>query len=342
MRRKVAIVLAALFYYSGLVHLVVWCRRLSRQNVIILNYHQALGGDLRRHLLYFRRFYRMLHLEEALEELYADSGKTQRKDQRTPLVITFDDGHRDNYTYAFALARELQIPLTIFIATGYTESGDNFWWLESKRMVEHTSLQEVTLEGSTYQLDDPEERESLYQMIDAHFHNAKSVAEREAFLIEMRSTLAVPLTFTAEEELLLPMNWEQIREMDSSGWVTFGAHTVHHPTLSCLADATEVQQEVSGCRVVLEKQLGHPVRAFAYPIGKPKDIGAKALPAVKEAGYSWAVTTVSGVNTPNCNPYQLLRLSSNVSDHWLLQAASVAGIWKFVSPKWRKTYQSSN
>ncbi len=118
MRRKMAIVLAALFYYSGLVHIVVWCSRLSSQRLIILNYHRALGGDLRRHLLYFRRYYRVLHLEEALEELYADPGKSKRKDRRTLLVITFDDGHRDNYTCAFALARELQIPITIFIATG--------------------------------------------------------------------------------------------------------------------------------------------------------------------------------------------------------------------------------
>jgi len=198
------------------------------------------------------------------------------------------------------------------------------------------------LEESTYQLDEAEERESLYQMIDARLHYAKSVAEREAFLMEMRSALAVPLNFTAEEELLLPMNWKQVREMDSSAWVTFGAHTVHHPTLSCLTDATEVQQEVSRCRAVMEERLGHPARAFAYPIGKPKDIGERAVRAVKEAGYSWAVTTVSGVNTPNCNPYQLLRLSSNVSDHWLLQAASVAGIWKFVSPQWRRTYRFSN
>lgn len=342
MRRKVAIVLAALFYYAGLVHLVEWCRRLSRRNVIILNYHRALGRDLRRHLLYFRRYYRVLHLEEALEELYADPGKTKRKDRRTSLVITFDDGHRDNYTYAFALARELEVPITIFIATGYIESGDSFWWLESRRVVEHTSLKEVTLEGSTFQLEEAEERESLYRMIDARFHNAKSVAEREAFLMEMRSALAVPLTFTPEEELLLPMNWEQVREMDSSGWVTFGAHTVNHPTLSCLTDAAEVQQEVSRCRMVMEEQLGHQVKAFAYPIGKPKDIGEEALHAVKEAGYSWAVTTVSGVNTANCNPYQLLRLSSSVSDHWLLQAASVAGIWKFVSPQWRRTYRFSH
>lgn len=342
MRRRIAMVFAALLYYSGLVPFIVWCRRLSSRRLIILNYHRSMGGDFRRHLLYFRRHYRVLHLEEALEELFSVSRKTKRKDRRIPLVITFDDGHRDNYAHAFELARELQVPITFFIPTGYIESGDNYWWLEGKRLVDHMCLEKVMLEGFTYHLDEPEERKALEQLIDGHLRNAKSVAEREAFLKEIRRALAVPLTFTLEEELLLPMSWEQIREMDDSGWVTFGAHTVNHPVLSCLANPAEVRQEVSECRVVLEEKLGHPVRSFAYPIGKPKDISEEALHAVKEAGYSWAVTTVSGVNTPSCNPYQLLRLSSTVFHHWLIQAASTAGVWKLVSPEWRKTYRTSN
>src|SRR2546427_3585444 len=48
----------------------------------------------------------------------------------------------------------------------------------------------------------------------------------------------------------------------------------------------------SGCRTVLEQQLGHPVRTFAYPVGKAEHIGAAALRAVREAGYDWAVTTI--------------------------------------------------
>src|SRR5438067_4891813 len=92
-------------------------------HLVILNYHRASGGDLRRHLLYLRRHYRMLHLEEALEELYTSKPTERMCDRRTPLVLTFDDGYRDNYTHAFALARELRVPLTIFLVPGYVESG---------------------------------------------------------------------------------------------------------------------------------------------------------------------------------------------------------------------------
>jgi len=101
MRRQIGVFIAACFYYSGLVKLARWWTRRSGPRLIVLNYHRASGGDLRHHLLYLRRHYRMLHLEEALEELYTPSrvGK-DRGDLRTPLALAFDDGYRDNYTHA--------------------------------------------------------------------------------------------------------------------------------------------------------------------------------------------------------------------------------------------------
>src|SRR6266571_5782508 len=113
MRRQIGVFVAACFYYSGLVKLARWWTRRSGPRLIILNYHRASGGDLRHHLLYLRRHYRMLHLEEALKELYTSDKGKQVRDSRTLLVLTFDDGYRDNYTHAFALARELRVPITI-------------------------------------------------------------------------------------------------------------------------------------------------------------------------------------------------------------------------------------
>src|SRR5207249_4321764 len=113
------------------------------------------------HLLYLRRHYRMLHLEDALEELYISKEMKQVRDPRAALVLTFDDGYRDNYTHAFALARELQVPITIFLVPSYVESGDYFWWLEADRLTQHTQVDKVTVEGHTYHLKHVEDRKLL-------------------------------------------------------------------------------------------------------------------------------------------------------------------------------------
>jgi len=332
MHKRLLIFIAACFNYSGLVRLAHWWTQYRQQCLIVLNYHRATGGDLRRHLLYLRRHYRILHLEAALEELYTPrKGGSCPCDRRTPVVLSFDDGYSDNYTHAFALARELQVPITIFLIPGYVESGEYFWWREGERLVRRTQVDEVTIEGHIYHLNQPDERKVLAQAIDSRLRHAPSVAQREAFLAFARQILAVRSSIVPQEEPTLPLTWTQVREMEESGWVSFGAHTMHHPILAYLTDPAEVQCEVGECRTMLEQQLGHPVRAFAYPIGQLQHIGDKVLHAVKQAGYDWALTTMYGFNSPRSNPYLLRRVEVDVSQHWLVMAAETAGLWGFFS-----------
>ncbi|MFL5592272.1 MAG: polysaccharide deacetylase family protein [Ktedonobacteraceae bacterium] len=119
--------------------------------------------------------------------------------------------------------------------------------------------------------------------------------------------------------------------MEEGGWVSFGAHTMHHPILAYLTDPQEVQGEVGECRTKLEKQLGHPVRIFAYPVGQLQHIGADVVHAVRQAGYDWALTTRYGSNTPHSDPHLLRRIEVDVDQHWLVIAAKTAGLWGFFS-----------
>jgi len=335
MRKYVLIFIAACFYYSGLVKVARWWKKRDIKNsqyLIILNYHCATGGDLRQHLLYLRRHYRILHLEAALEELYTPrKNGPHRRDKPTPLVLTFDDGYKDNYTLGFALARELHIPITIFLVPGYIESGDYFWWGEHKRLIHFTQVKEMTLSGRTYRLDQREERMALSRDIDKQLRFASSVSQREAYLELIRKKLGVPSSDVLEEETALSLTWAEIQEMEKSGWVSFGAHTQHHPILAYLTDPAELQQEVELCLEILEQHLGHPIRTFAYPVGQIQHIGDNVLQSVKEAGYQWAVTTKYGYNTPQSNPYLLRRIEVDVSQHWMIMAAEAAGIWGIFS-----------
>ena len=322
-RKWILLFVAACLHYSGIVKLALSWAQHFRRELIILNYHEATGGDLRRHILYLSRYYRILRLEDALEELYkSDKQEKQVYDRRLPLVLTFDDGYHDNYTVGFALARELQLPITIFLIPGYTESGHYFWWQEIQRLVQYTQVDKVTIEGRIYHLGKAEERDLLIKNMYRYLFYANSVAVREAFLADIRAALAVPSP-ALEEKLLRSLTWEEIRELDESGWVSFGAHTMNHPNLAQLTDPAEVQFEVTKCRIVLEEHLGHPVHTFAYPFGAPEDIGAQGLQAVRAGGYKWALTTIGAVNTSSVDPYLLHRFSIDVDMHWLVLALKV-------------------
>ena len=336
--RQVETLIAACFYYSGLLKLVRWWTERLGQRLVILNYHCAgggdyyrtTGGDLRRHLLYLRQHYRILHLETALKELYTpDNKRTGRRDRRIPLVLTFDDGYQDSYTHALALASELHIPITVFLIPGYIEKGMRFWWMESEQLVAHAQVKKISIGEHTYHLDRPNERKALTQVIDTRLRHATSVAEREEFLHSVRRLLEEPSPVTVEERASLPLTWAEVQDMEKSGWVSFGAHTMHHPILAYLTDPAEIRYETSECRVILEQQLKHPVYIFAYPVGQLEHIGKNGARAVQEAGFDWAVTTIDGYNTPQTNPFFLRRFVVDVGQHWLIVAAKASGIWSF-------------
>jgi peptidoglycan/xylan/chitin deacetylase (PgdA/CDA1 family) len=330
MYKRLEIFIAACFYYSGLVKLARWWARLTGPKLIILCYHHANGKNFRQQLLYLRKHYRILHLEAALEELYQpQKDGAQRKDRRPLMALTFDDGYYDNYTDGFAAARETQVPMTVFLIPGYIESAWRFWWEEPSQLLLHATVSEARIDGQLYHLDKPCEREALAKVIEARLRLAPSVAEREAFLADVRKLLAAPSTVNAEEKPSLPLTWPEVHEMEDSGWMSFGGHTMHHPILGYLADPAEAEYEVCESRVALERQLKHPVRTFAYPYGRFKHIEEKGLRAVRAAQYDWAVTTIHGFNTLQTDPHLLHRTLVGDDQHWLSVAAKVCGVWEF-------------
>ena len=87
-------------------------------------------------------------------------------------------------------------------------------------------------------------------------------------------------------ETLPLMDWNAIRTLDGQG-VDFGGHSATHPMLTGLG-LDEVAREASRCRAELVEQLGHPVRAFAYPYGDSDPAVARMVGA---CGFEFAVTT---------------------------------------------------
>ncbi len=338
MRERIRLMLAAFFYYTGMVRLALWWQQRSGQSLLIINYHSASGEQIRRQILYLHRHYHLMHLEQALEEFYGQCRENRKITiRRKPLVLTFDDGYRDNYDLVLSLTRELHVPITIFLIPGYIDSGKRFWWLEGEYLAHQTQVDEATIEGNTYCLQSSDGRQALARAIDARLRYARSVAERETFLSHVYDILGVPPDAVAGDKAEMPMSWSEVGELQASGWVSFGAHTMHHPILSCLSDSSEVDYEVKECRKVLEERLGLPVRTFAYPIGKPQHIGDDALLAVESVGYRWAVTTIEGRCNPQAYHFMLRRIPGDINQHWLVMASELVGLLGVLSRIRRKS-----
>src|SRR5438477_1528660 len=73
------------------------------------------------HMRFLSRCYRVMPLMELVE-------RNRRGDiPHRAVAITFDDGYRDNYQYAFPILKKYGLPATIFVTTGAIETGKLLW-----------------------------------------------------------------------------------------------------------------------------------------------------------------------------------------------------------------------
>jgi peptidoglycan/xylan/chitin deacetylase (PgdA/CDA1 family) len=82
----------------------------------------------------------------------------------------------------------------------------------------------------------------------------------------------------------------QVRAMQKSGLVEFGAHSMNHTDLT-KAGPREIEREVAGSKKALEHFLKKPVISFAYPYGFVNE-GIKKITA--EAGFTFGVAVNTG------------------------------------------------
>jgi hypothetical protein len=103
----------------------------------------------------------------------------------------------------------------------------------------------------------------------------------------------------------LMLSWEEIKTMQEHK-INFGSHTVTHPILSRISP-DKIRRELTISKETIEKQLGVPVRTFAYPVGRGQDFNEEVKTLLQEAGYVCGLTTILGPNEPRQDPFELRR-----------------------------------
>lgn len=119
-----------LYLYCGYVQLrdfLLAC--LGRSRAVVLYYHRIGGRDVwtkpveefRNELAYLKSRYECISFRELCDRL--DAGKPLR---RRSVVITFDDGYRDNFTEAVPALNDAGLTATFFVATGFINTERQF------------------------------------------------------------------------------------------------------------------------------------------------------------------------------------------------------------------------
>jgi len=218
------------------------------------------------------------------------------------VALTFDDGYACNAHTAAPIAAACEVPITIFLTTGAISGEGEFWWDDLERIV--TAAPDGPLDcrvaGQTFAFEAGADRAEAYRALWAAMRTMDD-AERRETLVQIARGWGVGLQGRQDYRA---MTAAEVRDLTTSPWVTFGAHSVSHPPLSELTSA-EQRAEIETSRDACAALTGYNPRLFAYPFG---DYSDQTVELVKEAGFETAVTTDAGFVNKGSTSLRLPRL----------------------------------
>ena len=181
-----------------------------------------------------------------------------------PVLITFDDGYRTVWTLGAPVLAAHHLPAVIFCCTEPIERRQLVWF------------------------DAVAAREG-----EDAVEGWKARGYREWF--EACASATPTVDDDDPRAMLMP---SEVAAMSRQQGIEIGAHTARHPILANASPA-EQRAEIDQSRAALEAWTGRPVRAFAYPNGRPGvDYDAHTTQILDELGFDFSFVVRSSFALP--------------------------------------------
>lgn len=300
---------------------VAWCllgasgafrlgRRVTRYSVPVLTYHRihpdgpwtqgprrptiVSTSEFDAHLSHLARYYHIATGDE-FRAFVAGAALPPRS-----VLITFDDGYRDNHREALPILQRHGATAIFFVATRFIGARTNRLWLDRLDAIvagagELRLAHWLAARGLPVHLRRPGELRA--------FAKQQTRARRDAVLSDLDRAFGALAREEGDNE---PLTWEELGALASAG-MTIGSHTATHQILGA-ASPEELRDELHASRMEIERRLGVRCWAFSYPNGETHDFGPDAMRAVQETGYTCAFTQMAGFVDRNSDSRALPRI----------------------------------
>lgn len=259
----------------------------------------------RQQLIYLQKYYEPISLDEYYKRWneHTFSGKE--------VVITFDDGYRNNLTTVVPLLKEFGFPFTLFISTQHIDSGKRFATFIGRAIVMHPDLSVIDLPaiGIKKKLFSGYQRKKVfkkisYQLKHVDINTVNKVTEQLINHLPENEYQMLCNRYTADA----PLTWEEVAILKKEHDCIIGSHCVDHFICDSFQQEAEVIKQISESKRIIEQKTGSPCHYLAYPNGNTYPT---AIYAAANAGYRMAFTTEYKRIDDNSNPLAMPRYGVN-------------------------------
>lgn len=233
------------------------------------------------------RKYPVISLRDAINQCQSGLAKS-----KTQVVLTFDDGYRDNYEIVFPILKQKGLAATFFLVTDYIDSNRPLWDWEIITIVNNDkTINCVRIEDKIIYQKDKESR---------LFFALRVFDKMKSMNTETRQKIIDFLKDNSKNNLLYGytkdscITWEQARKMSQDG-MEIGNHSISHGSLSKIP-LDEAKYEIRKSKEVIENNIKKPCIHFAFPFGSQRDYNQNLLDCVKNVGFRSCLLNIHGYN----------------------------------------------
>ncbi len=265
----------------------------SWSGLLVLNYHRIgdpLECEFDRNLFSASQenFEKQVRLFQSSADLITvdDLETVLKADRGKHILITFDDGYRDNYELAFPVLKACHATALFFIATSFIDSPRFAWWSEIAWMVRNAQVNTIPADkwfDAPLEIGEGYPSQAIGQAVRRYWSLQDD--ETDDYLSSLAQATGAGRCPPSLAENLR-MSWEMIQEMHEAS-MGFGGHTVNHPILAQIS-ASRQREEIVGCRDRLAEKLGTAPLSFGYPVGQAHMFTSETKQILQEAGYRFA------------------------------------------------------
>jgi peptidoglycan/xylan/chitin deacetylase (PgdA/CDA1 family) len=226
------------------------------------------------------------------------------------IVITFDDGYRDNHELALPILQRYGVTAAFFLATGFLDAPRVPWWDELAWIAKRSSRSQID-PGEWLDRPLPLDGDRAAAIAElARVYKSLDAVRTDAFLDHCADVAG---TGRCDPDLAedMWMTWEMAGELRDAG-MAIGGHTVTHPVLA-RTDEVGQREEIEGCRQRIVEQLGVPMSCFAYPVGLRDSFDDTTKSLLRDAGVRMAFSLYGGYTRRGYrDPYDVPRASVSI------------------------------
>lgn len=251
----------------------------------------ATPAEFEEQLEYLASTRTVLSLQRLLEVRRGEAPLPQN-----PVVITFDDAYVDFADTAWPILQKYGAPVTLFVPTGFPESGRRYWWDELFYALSRLSLPARL--GTPVGTMILRTHRDLMRALDAltvwvrHTPHDAAMAEIDAIVGQIGA-------HSAASDVL---SWPHLRALAAAG-VALAPHSRTHPMLNQVP-LDRAAEEILGSARDLEREIGTSPPVFSLPAGGHS---AELVQWLASSPFEVVFTTTRGNNDINAADWHRLR-----------------------------------